>query len=123
MSIQDAEKGFGSCENRVIFVGHTHVPAVYVELECRRLFTGVSRRIQQAEPTAVEIEQGYRYILNVGSVGQPRDGDPRACYGTYDDESGSYALHRIPYDVGRACQKIRKAGLPEALAERLMSGD
>jgi diadenosine tetraphosphatase ApaH/serine/threonine PP2A family protein phosphatase len=123
MSIQDAEKGFGSCEKRVIFVGHTHIPAVYVELECRRLFTGVMRRIEQAEPAAIKIEQRYRYILNVGSVGQPRDGDPRACYGTYDDEAGSYTLHRIPYDVDRASRKIRKAGLPEALAERLASGD
>lgn len=122
MSPRDAEKGFGACENRVTFVGHTHIPAAYVEVECKRLFTGVMRRIEQPEPALVKIDQRYRCILNVGSVGQPRDGDPRACYGTYDEQAGSYTMHRVPYDVARAAEKIRKAGLPETLAERLKSG-
>jgi diadenosine tetraphosphatase ApaH/serine/threonine PP2A family protein phosphatase len=123
MSAQDAERGFGACENKVIFVGHSHIPAAYVEVECKRLFTGVMRRIEQHPPGSVEIDPRYRYILNVGSVGQPRDGDPRASYATYDEEAGSYALHRIPYDVERASGKIRKAGLPERLADRLRYGN
>jgi predicted phosphodiesterase len=122
MSVQDAEKGFAACENRVILVGHTHIPAAYVEFECRRLFTGVMRRIGQTDPTSVEIDPAHRYILNVGSVGQPRDGDPRACYALFDREAGSYAIRRIPYDVDRASEKIRKAGLPVNLAERIKSG-
>jgi diadenosine tetraphosphatase ApaH/serine/threonine PP2A family protein phosphatase len=122
MSHQDAERGFSACTGRLIFVGHSHVPAAHVELESKRLFTGVMRRIGQPEAASIEIEPQFRYILNVGSVGQPRDGDPRACYASYDEEEGSYALHRVPYDVEKASEKIKKAGLPGRLAERLKTG-
>jgi diadenosine tetraphosphatase ApaH/serine/threonine PP2A family protein phosphatase len=122
MSQQDADKAFSVCDRRLIFVGHSHVPAAYVEVECKRLFTGVMRKIDEPDPGSVKVESAYRYLLNVGSVGQPRDGDPRACYATYDEETGAFRLHRIPYDVKRASDKIRKAGLPENLAERLKSG-
>lgn len=122
MSQQDAEKAFSACDGRLILVGHSHVPAAYVELECKRLFTGVTRRIGQAKTAWVRIEPGYRYILNAGSVGQPRDGDPRACYAIFDEESGTFALKRVPYDVEKASAKIRRAGLPATLAERIKSG-
>ena len=123
LTTQDAEKGFGASENKVIFVGHSHIPAAYVELECKRLFTGVMRRIKAVDPESIQLEARYRYILNPGSVGQPRDGDPRAAYAVSDRETGSYTLIRVPYDVERASRKIKKAGLPEALAERLKSGN
>ena len=123
MSEQDAEKGFGASESKVIFVGHSHIPAAYVEVECKRLFTGVMRRIKAEDPKALQVEPRYRYILNAGSVGQPRDGDPRAAYAIFEPEDGRYRLLRVPYDVEKASDKIRKAGLPERLADRLKSGN
>jgi diadenosine tetraphosphatase ApaH/serine/threonine PP2A family protein phosphatase len=122
-SEQDAERGFGASESRVIFVGHSHIPAAYVEVECKRLFTGVMRRIKVEGPEALHLDPSYRYMLNVGSVGQPRDGDPRSAYAIFEPEDGRYTLHRVPYDVEKASDKIRKAGLPERLADRLKSGN
>ena len=75
----------------------------------------VSREYLQMEP-------GRRYIVNIGSVGQPRDGDPRAAYAVYDDQRREVVIHRVEYDVASAQGKIRKAGLPPRLAERLSSG-
>lgn len=123
MSEQDAEKGFAASESKVIFVGHSHIPAAYVEVECKRLFTGVTRRIKAEDPKALQVEPRHRYILNTGSVGQPRDGDPRAAYAIFEPEDGRYTLLRVPYDVEKASDKIRKAGLPERLADRLKSGN
>jgi diadenosine tetraphosphatase ApaH/serine/threonine PP2A family protein phosphatase len=123
LSERDAEKGFGACEHRVAFVGHTHIPAAYVEVECKRLFTGMTRRIKAADPESLQLEPHFRYILNAGSVGQPRDCDPRAAYAIFEQEAGRYTLLRVPYDVETASSKIRKAGLPEGLAERLKGGN
>lgn len=118
----DAERGFAASGAGMIFVGHSHVPAAFVEIECKRLFTGVLRRVRAAKPDSLRAEPRHRYIVNVGSVGQPRDGDPRACYATYDLESGACTLRRVAYDVERAAAKIRRAGLPKRLAERLEHG-
>ncbi len=123
LSAKDAERGFGASESRVIFVGHSHVPAAYVEVERKRLFTGVMRRIEAADPAFLRLDPRYRYLLNVGSVGQPRDGDPRAAYAIFEPEAGGYTLLRVAYDVERAAGKIRRAGLPEALAQRLETGN
>jgi predicted phosphodiesterase len=122
-SEQDAQRGFGACESRVIFVGHSHIPAAFVEVECRRLFTGVMRRIKAVAPETLQLEPSCRYILNAGSVGQPRDGDPRSAYAIFEPEEGRYTLHRVLYDVEKASDKIRKAGLPDRLADRLKSGN
>jgi len=123
LSAQDADKGFGACESTVTLVGHTHIPAVFVEVECKRLFTGMMRRIEMADPESLQLEPRCRYILNPGSVGQPRDGDPRAAYAIFDPQAGRYTIQRVSYDVEKASTKIRKAGLPEDLAERLKSGN
>jgi diadenosine tetraphosphatase ApaH/serine/threonine PP2A family protein phosphatase len=63
-----------------------------------------------------------RYIINVGSVGQPRDGDPRAAYGIYNPEEASFHIKRVPYDIKRTQGKIIAAGLPPFLASRLDVG-
>ncbi|MBN1573227.1 MAG: metallophosphoesterase family protein [Deltaproteobacteria bacterium] len=122
LSKWDAEKGFAGCGSRVVFVGHSHIPAAFVELEYRRTFTGEVRRVKELDASKIQLETGYRYIINVGSVGQPRDGDPRATYGIYDSGNQTFYLKRVPYDVEKAASKIREAGLPEALAQRLRSG-
>jgi diadenosine tetraphosphatase ApaH/serine/threonine PP2A family protein phosphatase len=63
-----------------------------------------------------------KYLVNPGSIGQPRDGDPRAAFASYDTESAVVTFHRIPYDIQRAQKKILEARLPERLAIRLEEG-
>ena len=72
--------------------------------------------------TTVELHGSARYLINVGSVGQPRDGDPRAAYGLYDSEALVLTLKRIVYPVDAAQQRILSAGLPASLANRLGVG-
>ena len=70
----------------------------------------------------VRLEPGAKYIVSIGSVGQPRDGDPRACFGLLDDEARTITYHRVPYDIERTAGKIREAGLSEHFARRLAAG-
>ena len=70
----------------------------------------------------VPLQPGLKYFINVGSVGQPRDGDPRACYAIYDSETATVTLRRVEYDVAAAQQAVLAVGLPEYLAERLGTG-
>jgi diadenosine tetraphosphatase ApaH/serine/threonine PP2A family protein phosphatase len=68
------------------------------------------------------LQGGGRFLINVGSVGQPRDGNASAAYGLYDDEKGLFFLRRVRYDIGAAQRKILSAGLPPVLAERIGRG-
>ena len=70
----------------------------------------------------MQLETGRKYFINVGSVGQPRDGDPRACYAIYDSDAATVRLRRVVYDVAGAQQAVLAVGLPEYLAERLETG-
>ena len=108
----DAMASFSYQFTQVCFFGHTHVPRVYVK--------GLSVTMETAEQTV--IEPGRKYFINVGSVGQPRDGDWRAAYVLYDMEAGEATLHRVEYDIASAQRKILDAGLPPQLAERLSIG-
>jgi len=98
----------------VCFIGHTHQPAVYLAdpAGCKSLPAG-----------NLAFEAGRRYIVNVGSVGQPRDHDPRACFVLYDEAAGSIEFVRVAYDLEGAQAKIRAAQLPEVLAARLVTGE
>jgi diadenosine tetraphosphatase ApaH/serine/threonine PP2A family protein phosphatase len=73
-------------------------------------------------PEETNLKPGVRYIINVGSVGQSRDGHPEAAYGLYDDDAKRFHLKRISYDVEKAQKKIIRAGLPSFLAQRLSRG-
>jgi diadenosine tetraphosphatase ApaH/serine/threonine PP2A family protein phosphatase len=118
----DAKRGLAACPHQLIFVGHSHTPAIFVELEHKRMFGGEFRHVTRIIQSFVKIENGYRYIFDVGSVGQPRDGDPRACYGIYDVYGRRFEQVRVAYDIHRAADKIIKSGLPVNLAERLKIG-
>ena len=76
----------------------------------------------ESRPPFGKVEPGKKYFVNVGSVGQPRDGDPRAGYVVYDLARQTIELRRLEYDVATAQRKIREAGLPERLAKRLGEG-
>ncbi len=105
---------FGALEGRVCFLGHSHIAGIFVK-DGR----GAVRYLK--EP-CVAIEDNSQYIVNVGSVGQPRDGDPRAAYCVYDTAERQICIKRAGYDVERARGKIIEAGLPAILGDRLLSG-
>lgn len=103
----------GSQQTPVGFIGHTHVPGFFLEEDSQVRFVRASSR---------KLEPGRKALVNVGSVGQPRDGDRRAAYCVYDTEERRIEIKRIPYPVEQAQAKIRSAGLPAFLADRLGYG-
>lgn len=108
----DAVASFTYQHTTLCFYGHTHAPVAFVRED------GVTRlRLDR-----LTIEEGKKYFINVGSVGQPRDGDWRAAYCIFDCDKNLLELRRIKYDLVTAQQKIRKAGLPDRLADRLGYG-
>jgi diadenosine tetraphosphatase ApaH/serine/threonine PP2A family protein phosphatase len=109
-----AEAAFELTGAPLVLVGHSHVPLV------ARLGDGLT--IEHApEGTEVDLSRD-RVLLNPGSIGQPRDGDPRAAYLLLDFDAGTASFRRVEYDVERTQDEIRKAGLPDVLAERLGHG-
>ena len=108
----DAMSNFSYQFTQLCFHGHTHVPKVYVKTD----------KVREVTADSVKIEPNAKYFINAGSVGQPRDGDPRACYSIYDNESKVIVFRRIDYDMATTQKKILAAGLPEMLAERLAEG-
>lgn len=113
----DAEAHFAYQTTPLCFHGHTHVPAVF-----ERHGTSIERMEPNDFGMKRRIPPGRRCFINVGSVGQPRDGDPRASYVIYRPESREIEFRRVPYDIETAATKVRKAGLPERLALRLSYG-
>ena len=112
-SEMDADAAFRTRDFTLCFIGHTHVPALYS-------FNKGERSI--VEGTPIDLDPGDRYIVNPGSVGQPRDGDPRAACCVFDADGGTITFHRCEYDVAAEAQDIFSAGLPRFLGERLLSG-
>ena len=110
----DAASALTAVAERLLYVGHSHLAFVCAAARDVRTVVETEGRLQLAA--------NVRYLVNVGSVGQPRDGDPRACFALRDEESDSIELVRVAYDVTAAGQKILDAGLPRFLAERLAQG-
>jgi predicted phosphodiesterase len=108
----DAMASFSYQFTQLCFYGHTHTPRIYVRGDT----------VEPLEEMSVKLEMGRKYFINVGSAGQPRDGDWRAAYATFDVESQEVVIHRLEYDVETAKEKILQAGLPEMLALRLSLG-
>jgi diadenosine tetraphosphatase ApaH/serine/threonine PP2A family protein phosphatase len=97
-------------------VGHTHVPVTMLRLIHDPLRTGYTRAEE------VDLSDVHRALVNVGSVGQPRDDDPRTGYALYDSDAQHVSIRRLPYDIETEAKRIRKAGLPSVLADRLFLG-
>jgi predicted phosphodiesterase len=108
----DAMSNFSYQFTHICFHGHTHVPRVYVKND----------RVQEMPADKLIVEDSAKYFINVGSVGQPRDGDWRACYAIYDAEEKSIEFRRVEYDLATTQDKILAAGLPHMLAERIAEG-
>lgn len=105
ISEYDILEAFRSFTERICFIGHSHIPVIFSE-----------------RGKAPAIGPNGRFIVNVGSIGQPRDGNPRLSFGIFDTETWIYRNIRKEYDVKTAAEKIRRAGLPRTLAERLFHG-
>ncbi|MGA3244465.1 MAG: metallophosphoesterase family protein [Bacteroidota bacterium] len=105
ISEYDTREAFQAFTEKICFIGHSHIPVIFSE-----------------HGKASAISPSGRFIVNVGSIGQPRDANPNLSFGIFDTESWTYQNVRVGYDVDAAAEKIRKAGLPRALAERLYQG-
>jgi diadenosine tetraphosphatase ApaH/serine/threonine PP2A family protein phosphatase len=114
-SVPLARANLAVLEHSIGLHGHTHVPAAFIEDD------GRIDVVQPHDGSELEL-RGRRALLNPGSVGQPRDGDPRAAYAILDPEAGSISWHRIPYEVGAVQAAMRAVGLPESVAARLSFG-
>ncbi len=111
-TIFDAELSFEALDKLLLFHGHTHIPLAFFD----------TTPMTYTMDCEVEISRDVKTLVNVGSVGQPRDENSKACYAIFDDQKLTVELRRVAYDVEAAAAKIREAGLPEALAIRLELG-
>ena len=113
---QEALFHFHEQKTQVCFYGHTHRPEVI-------LLQGKEIRWGLLHEGDVLLDRSKPCAINVGSVGQPRDDNPKASYGIYETEIGLFTLRRVSYDVGMAIQRIRESGIPEENALRLLKGE
>lgn len=119
-TVPEARSAFAAFDGQLCFFGHTHRPTIFCESE------GKPRPIPvvcNSEGTfTLPLQSENRYLINPGSVGQPRDMDYRAAYGIYDSESSTFTLRRVDYDVETAASKIARTGLPDSFADDLKRG-
>ena len=116
----DAGLAFGYLGTALTFFGHTHVQGGFIWNHAR--VETIEKTPLEEERQTLELDPECAYLINPGSVGQPRDGDPRAAYVLYNTDEHFVIFYRLPYDVGKAQEKIRRAGLPPLLADRLAAG-
>jgi predicted phosphodiesterase len=108
----DAQLSFTQQNTPLCFVGHSHVPVTFIQ----------KKTVTFTTHTVSEIDENHKMMINVGSIGQPRDENPEAAYAIYDTQEKKIWIKRIRYDVDRAAKKIIVSGLPPILAERLRYG-
>lgn len=115
-----AAENFPLFDTRFCLVGHTHKPVIF------RQEVGQEEVLALQPATSVPLPlaqtEGVRFIINPGSVGQPRDNDPRAAYAIYDDEAGTLTFFRLEYNIAETQRRMREARLPERLVQRLEYG-
>ena len=111
--LEDTLDSFKSMDTSVCFIGHTHIPGAFIKQ---------GERVYCVENNLIDIEPQKQYIINVGSVGQPRDNDSRACFCIYDSKENTIETRRKEYDIQTAQTKMVNAGLPLFLARRLSTG-
>lgn len=117
LDASDADRHLGACEARISFCGHVHKPALYCTAP-----GGKVTHFNPAAATPVPLLAQRRWLAVMGAVGQPRDGNPAAAFALYDTQGAELRFLRTVYDVDKAADKIRAAGLPSSLADRLFRG-
>lgn len=109
----DLQMSFMKMETPICFIGHSHVPVIF----------SLSRETISLLPEpVVQIDSADKTLVNIGSVGQSRDGNPQACYSIYDEDKGTLYMRRVGYTIEKTIDKINRVGLPEILGERLRCG-
>jgi diadenosine tetraphosphatase ApaH/serine/threonine PP2A family protein phosphatase len=116
LGVQNARPSIRVMERPVCFVGHSHIPITIVEP------MDAVGRLGFSPDTSIDLRDARRAIVNVGSVGQPRDEDPRLAVAIYDAGTGALVLERHEYDIDTEVRRIRAAGLPTVLGDRLWLG-
>lgn len=116
-SAREAFQNFRATAQRITFCGHTHLPTLFNESA-----TSLPHQHEPTEDKPIPLLAQRRWLAVIGAVGQPRDGNPDACYGLFDDVRNTLTYVRVAYDIDIAARKIRAAGLPEVLANRLALG-
>jgi len=123
VTIEDALKTLASSEAHTIFFGHTHIQGIFF------LGSGTAENVNPEYPSIAKLETwssqlqaGATYMINPGSIGQPRDGDWRAGFAVFDTEKQAVTFYRVPYDLRLAQERIFAANLPPRLATRLAAG-
>ncbi len=113
----EAERALRAVEDRVVLSGHVHATTLWQMHDQRPPVP-----FTPAAGAAVPLLSSRRWLAVIGAVGQPRDGDPRAAYAIFDSVAATLTIRRVPYDIDAAAAKIRRAGLPAFLADRLYRG-
>jgi predicted phosphodiesterase len=116
-SLSEAIPTFEKMTRQLCFIGHSHSP-MFIAKTKEGDYSG--RALKDGEE--VLVDNFDKIIINVGGVGQPRDGDPRACFGTYNSKTKIFTLHRVEYDIKKVQEKMKKAKLPQSLIDRLSLG-
>lgn len=119
LSIDQAEAGLDAQQERIGLIGHSHVSLFFTRPEAAR--PTYAQGAQAGDGALLDLNSG-EWLLNPGSVGQPRDADPRAAWLELDTDEWTARYHRVPYDIAAAAEAIVAAGLPSPLAERLEIG-
>lgn len=114
MNSAEAAEQFTAFNTQICFVGHSHRPIIIEMNQVGEIGGGLESEIQ--------IRDGHCYIINAGSIGQPRDGNPEAAYCLYDSEQGLAKIIRVPYNIEGQQAKMRKVGLSEYLIDRIEHG-
>lgn len=117
LDLQTAWENFEYFVTSICLVGHSHIPALFLLDEA----SAEPELYLAADGDTIDLSRG-RMIINPGSVGQPRDGDPRAAYALLDDEARTWELHRVPYDIAETQRRMREHKMPRRLIERLEYG-
>jgi len=117
----EALQAFQELPHQVIFFGHTHIPSIFVlDEQNEELFLEV--RHLSGDRQRLDLKDGRRYLINPGSVGQPRDRNPRAAYGLFDSQTRRFFHYRVAYSTAEARRRIVRVGLPPMLGDRLLHG-
>jgi diadenosine tetraphosphatase ApaH/serine/threonine PP2A family protein phosphatase len=112
LTVEEAQAAFAEAARPWVFLGHTHVPLSFFK----------TAPISYSKDAEWKLDKKLPALLNVGSVGQPRDKDPRAGYALFDTDTQTVSIRRVKYDNEKAAALIREAGLPDRLGQRLLTG-
>ncbi len=119
-TVPEARAAFAQFDGQLCFYGHTHRPAIFCEREGKVCIIPVA--YDESGTFSLQLEAECRYLINPGSVGQPRDLNYRAAYGLYDEETATLTLRRVDYNAEAAAEKISRTGLPESFCAALLRG-